>query len=214
MSRRNSYEELEKMVKTVYQNKSMNISSKAYDELDKVIQRMQDEIEPEEDYGVINNSNCKPIMIGLIVIILLMGLLDLKTGSYELMPIYYFGFIFFIAGCYVGTTSPFGIIFLFSHGGTGLGLMTVPVIASVLKNPIITENPNRVYMYLGIAAAAVIFAVIKAIMCATREKNIIGAMLQEDPFFEKHRAVVLLLFTIGIVLVQLLPLVVNHLIRM
>ena len=52
-------------------------------------------------------------------LILLLGLFKINT-----FPMYFFGWIFFVAGVLVGMYVPvFGIIFLFSHGMTGLFLM-------------------------------------------------------------------------------------------
>ena len=51
--------------------------------------------------------------------ILLLGLFRINT-----FPMYFFGWIFFVAGMLVGMYVPvFGIIFLFSHGMTGFFLM-------------------------------------------------------------------------------------------
>ena len=168
---------------------------------------------PEEDYGVINNSNCKKIMIALIIVIVLMGLTNILTNNWEYLFFYYFGLVFFLAGFHVGTSNPFGVIFLFSHGGSGLGLMTVPTIKYVLSNPIVTENPSRAHMYLGVIGVIILIAVVKSILVSCKYGFSQKALINEQ-FFNKDKAVVLLLFTTAIVLIQIFPFAINYLIKM
>ena len=180
---------------------------------DKIYKSTYGEPEEEEaDWGLINNSNSKAILIGSIIIILLVGLLPLKTGDIECIPFYYFGFIFFIAGFFIGTSIPgFGIIFLFSHGLTGLGLMTVPLLLNITNNPYMTDNPKNIYIYLGVICALFAVAVIKTIIDSLNKlKNISFSHKKTN---KKNQAIIILLFTVGIVLVEVLPFIVDKLLN-
>ena len=82
----------------------------------------------------------------LTIFCVICGLTVLLVGliSKELIPMYYFGLVFFIAGLCVGLFQQgFGLVFLFSHGGTGLGLMLVPRVMSVFDKPYMSDNPPQ-----------------------------------------------------------------------
>ena len=78
------------------------------------------------DYG---KKDKNKITIGkyaniLLLVIVCAGILALGLFNIEKYPMYFFGFIFFVAGMLIGNFVPgFGIIFLISHGMTGFGLM-------------------------------------------------------------------------------------------
>ena len=81
--------------------------------------------------------------------------------------------IFFLAGFYVGLNAgPFGIIFLFSHGMTGLGIM---IASSGVFNeifPILLQDASRgMIMYFGVAAALVVFATLYIIVTSVRKSR-------------------------------------------
>ena len=181
---------------------------------DKIYKSTYEEPEEEEaDWGLINNSNSKAILIGSIIIILLVGLLPLKTGDIECIPFYYFGFVFFIAGFFIGTSIPgFGIIFLFSHGLTGLGLMTVPLLLNITNNPYMTDNPKNIYIYLGVICALFAVAVIKTIIDSI--KNLKNISNPSRYVKVKNQAIIILLFTVGIVMVQIMPFIIDKLLSL
>ena len=58
--------------------------------------------------------------IVIIAILVFSGLLNFGEST----AMHVFGIIFFLAGFFVGKSVPgFGLIFLFSHGGSGIGVM-------------------------------------------------------------------------------------------
>ena len=88
-----------------------------------VINRCMDNVdyENQKNNNMINVDKYAHILLLIFVCI---GILALGLFNLQGFPMYVFGFIFFIAGMLVGTFVPgFGVIFLFSHGLTGLSLM-------------------------------------------------------------------------------------------
>ena len=87
-----------------------------------IINRCIDNVDYEKkNNNVINVSNYAHI---LLLIVICVGILALGVFNLERFPMYAFGFVFFVAGMLIGTFVPgFGVIFLLSHGLTGLGLM-------------------------------------------------------------------------------------------
>lgn len=86
----------------------------------------------------------------LLLVIVCAGILALGLFNIENYPMYFFGFIFFVAGMLIGNFVPvFGIIFLISHGMTGFGLM---VSALELSNylMILSDTPAFYSTLLGI----------------------------------------------------------------
>ena len=130
----------------------------------------------------------------LCIIILLAGLLKING-------LYYFGFIFFIAGyCVAAFPKDKGtLVFLFSHGITGLCLMVVPILIKVFDNPIMTDNPTRVLIYIGF--------IILLLLVATSLMLFYKLFDQFDKK-EHSRVIPLVLYTIGIVMTKILSIII------
>lgn len=83
----------------------------------------------------------KIFKIVFVIIVLLAGLIDLLDTTFD--GTYYAGIIFFLIGMFTRLNGEkFDLIFLFSHGLIGLGLMIGPVLYKVIKSPILTDSAN------------------------------------------------------------------------
>lgn len=88
----------------------------------------------------------------LAIMIAAMGLFSKNIG------LYIFGLAFFLAGLGTGLfAKTFGIIFLFSHGVTGLCIMEGTMIGDLFSNPKFTDGTSMLYFYCGIVI--LIFAI-------------------------------------------------------
>lgn len=111
------------------------------------------EIKKEKNEMSINevlNLHKEKVITGiLIVILLLLGLFSISTNP-ESMIMYYFGMVFFLAGFFIGTNqdSKMVIIFLFSHGGTGLALMLGSLLYPIFDSPILSDMPTKLTIVL------------------------------------------------------------------
>ena len=73
--------------------------------------------------------------------------------------------IFFIGGLLIGLfIEKFGLIFLFSHGMTGLGLMLGIELSGLLTSPFISDAPIYIYISLGIILLLIILGLITTIL--------------------------------------------------
>lgn len=91
-------------------------------------------------------KNKEKAMTGILILILIiLGIF----GEPEYAGIYYFGFVFFIFGFFIGIceAGP-GIIFLFSHGGTGLAIMLGSKLYPIFQSPILTDMPIKLIIVL------------------------------------------------------------------
>lgn len=97
----------------------------------------------------------------LIFLIALIGLFNIKA-----YPIYLFGIIFFLAGHFIGLYLKWmGLIFLFSHSVTGIFVMLSALIGDIVtNNPIMSDNPLNIIIYLVIVALLLIFATLMVII--------------------------------------------------
>lgn len=147
-------------------------------------------------------KNSKKALISGIfaVCIFLMSVINIKCGSEQFM-LYFFGAAFFLAGLFVGLNVPvFGIIFLFSHGGTGLGIMCASKIKSVLDSPLMTDNPTNLKYLLILGAGLIIAGIISTIFynVSNKIKN------------QKYSLIIILsMFAVGIAIIQILPIMFN-----
>jgi hypothetical protein len=146
----------------------------AYLEAKAGLNRLGVKIEDEKDtinlgiFGEVKKFTL--IRITIIAIIALIGLINIPTlGEESIM--YYGGIIFFLAGFYVGIyVKGIGIIFLFSHGGTGIGLMIASQIGKYLDSPVLSDISFNVSLYFAIGIAIMIFATLFAIVFNLSDK--------------------------------------------
>ena len=94
-----------------------------------------------------------------ILLVCVLGIMIASLGLFSGgILLYLFGLVFFFAGVYMGLfVKGFGVLFLFSHGMTGLCFMEGSIIAKVIENPRFTDGYNMLYIYAGIVI--LIFAV-------------------------------------------------------
>ena len=96
----------------------------------------------------------------LAILIAVMGIFNLSTFT-----MYLFGFVFFISGLLVGLkTDTAGIIFLFSHGVTGMCLMIGSQIGGFLASPAVNDASVGTYLYLGIGLVLIVISIIYSIL--------------------------------------------------
>ncbi len=134
-----------------------------------------------------------------VIAILLLGIVNITKGEAFM---YYFASLFFFAGLFVGLSIPgFGLIFLLSHGGIGLGLMIIPVVNAILKSPILSEEiGNSIYFSLYTALFTLIVAVLSTIL------------YNLSPNFQNKKyslPTILFLYFITIAIIQFIPIIYN-----
>ena len=110
---------------------------------------------------ILNRENRKIFLIAIyFIVIAIIGLIN-----YTSIPLYLGGFVFFASGLLIGLfIEKFGLIFLFSHGMTGLGLMLGSELFGVITSPFISDAPIYIYILLGIILLLVILGLITAIL--------------------------------------------------
>lgn len=159
--------------------------------------------------SVVDSKN-KKIIIAICILIALCGLLVQNIG---MILMYIFGLVFFFAGLFVGSyVIGFGLIFLFSHGGSGLFIMISSLLSNeffdfedISNNPVFTDGgiPNDLKQYLIGIIAVFAIAIIYTIA------HNLSSKLKED---NKHIIIILSLYLIGILLVGLAPRIFPYLI--
>lgn len=134
------------------------------------------------------------------VCIFLISIVNIKYGTDQFM-MYFFGAIFFLAGLFVGLNVPvFGIIFLFSHGGTGLGIMCFSKIKGILESPLMTDNPTNLKYLLVLGTGLILAGIISTIFYNVSKK------IRDQKY---SLPIILAMFVIGIAIIQILPLMFN-----
>lgn len=99
-------------------------------------------------------------IIAIVIGLLLIGLLNIN-----MCVSYYFGLAFLLGGFFVTLIDdPFVLIFLFSHGLTGLGIIVIPVLSSIFKSPVISDISVNFVSYIIIACIFLLIGFISAIL--------------------------------------------------
>ncbi len=137
------------------------------------------------------------------VFAVIISVLMVPLGFLSFQDTYFFGLIFFIAGVMVGIFVPyFGLIFLFSHGLTGLSLMLGENVKEIYNSPLVSDGANvQMYMYVAFGLFIAGFATVIL-------KNFIKP-LKEFPYI---KTVIMLLLFMGVLLIKAFPYVVNKLV--
>lgn len=173
----------------------------ALSELRKTIKQIGGIPQKEEGKSTIINKKEEQTLTIIIAIVLAFITAIMGFFNIEGLPSYLGGLIFFIAGLAIGLFIPgFGIIFLFSHGMTGLSLMGYSLLAPVLENPIMNDSPDKILIYIGIIISIVIAGIFITILYSLSEK-----------FRNKRFSIFIpiLLFMIAIFLCAIAPKIIN-----
>ena len=139
-----------------------------------IIKRYTDYISKSKDKKIngviikVGGENIEPLsLIICLLMILLLGLFNIQG-----IGMYIFGFIFFVAGMFIGMFVPVvGLIFFISHGFTGFGVMIASL--DIIKIfPLITDAPQYLIFILGcIVLSLVVLTIIFVIMCNFRKNR-------------------------------------------
>ena len=167
-------------------------------EINKAIINLKNETNedvPEKKYSR------RAVISGLFAVcIFLISITNINYGSEQFM-MYFFGTVFFLAGLFIGLNVPvFVIIFLFSHGGTGLGIMCFTKINKILQSPIMTDNPTNLQNLLVLGVGLIVIGIISTIFYNVSKK------IRDKKY---SLIIILAMFAIGIAIIQLLPMIYN-----
>lgn len=140
----------------------------------------------------------KFMFVTFVILCALLGLVNAFNSNIDMdISLYYFGILFFLAGLFVGLSfKSFGLIFLFTHGGTGLGLMLIPIIKNLELKMYLTDNPTFLLIYLRIIIIAIILAIILTVLYNLNDR------LKDNI---KIYSLIFILYLIAITMVVFLP---------
>jgi len=132
------------------------------------------------------------------IIIALIGLIN-----YTSILLYIGGLVFFASGLLIGLNiNRFGIVFLFSHGMSGLGLMLASELSGLLTSPFISDAPLYIYILLGMVLVLVILGLITTILYNLSDKFKNNEFSISIPFTLFGMAIVLAIIISKLVLIK------------
>jgi hypothetical protein len=151
-STENQFEDYIQKLRQAYQENP----NRALKEVHRSVKRLSRTKEP-----IITDENRNIILIVIyFIVIALIGLIN-----YTSMPLYLFGIIFYATGLLIGLfTEKSGLVFLFSHGMTGLGLMIGSELGGLLTSPFITDAPIYIYVLLCCIVLLVLLGIMSAVL--------------------------------------------------
>ena len=165
-------------------NKNKNYSTTKTDYLDKL--------------GINEHKNIF-YQIVIYFAMIVFAMLMLVPNHLESIIMFISGMVFFIAGFNIGTSDAkvFGIIFLFSHGGAGFGLMISSLLADRMNMELLTDLNGNMKLYLSLTVAVLVVAVFGCILY-----NLSNTLNNS-----KNKLILLLLFFVVLVLVGFFPII-------
>lgn len=152
--------------------------------------------------GVIQEiGGIKLAYIVIITILVFSGFLNFGENT----MLHFFGLVFFLAGFFIGKSLPgFGLIFLFSHGCTGLGLMIGGLFSLDFYQALMSDMTRGIQIYFAIGIVVIVVAIFTMIfynLSATLRKN------------DKIPVISLSLFTLSVVMANIFPYIYTDVIR-
>ena len=116
-------------------------------------------------YGTERKIDPKKLKTYILIIFIILCVLLGLVNAFNSISLYYLGIPFFLGGLFVGlSVKSSGLILLFTHGGTGLGLMLIPIIKNLELKVYLTDNPTFLLIYLIIIIVAIILAIILTVL--------------------------------------------------
>ena len=175
---------------------------KVSEEIRKSLNRLNEIEDKKEENGVkkvideLSKYKGKFLFAIILIVILLIGLFNIKNNI-DAIPMYYGGIIFFVAGYLIGFyLKGFGLIFLLSHGGTGFAIMMGSLLSTVFSNPIMSDNPIKIVIYLILIGIIIFLATILVIA-----HNLSDYLKTKEYFL----CIPMLLYAISLFMAGLLP---------
>lgn len=149
------------------------------------------------------NRNEGNIMLPCILFSISIELLGFLNNNSVPIFLYVTCSMFFLAGIFVGLFKKYtGILFLFLFGMImGFGEMYFPIINDALNSPIMTDNPILMKLLIIILLVFIILGIIGTIFYNVSEE------IKEKKY---SLEIILLLYFIGLVLIELLPIIFNR----
>lgn len=134
-----------------------------------------------------------------ILLFCILSIIIACIGFFHLSNIglYIFGLVFFIVGLLIGlNTKIFGIIFLFSHGVTGLFIMEGALLGDIVNSPIFSDSPTNIYFYFGVNI--IIFFI--SLIC-----SILYNLSDNLKKYKYLKCIILLFYLLGFLMTGLFP---------
>ena len=178
-------------------NKRIENSNKTHTQKEKQVSKIKLHNKDKRFSKKTKNSKFNYLALILFsVLVALLGLLNVNLNS-DLTFLYYFGLFFFIAGYYtIMSDEDKTVIFLFSHGMLGLGVMLIPLISEIINTPLLSDSPINIYIYLGIVILLIITATTLSVIYKLSNRFKEKALLKIIP---------LIIYLIAIIMVDILP---------
>lgn len=138
-------------------------------------------------------------LVMVYALIIVFSLFVLVPQYVENLGLFFFGFVFFVAGMQIGLGKDmkgFGLIFVFSHGGTGLGILLASLLMRRIDMNVLTDLSGNMKAYAFFTIVLMIFSFLAIVIYN----------LSETLKIKKYnKVIILLLFTAVIFLVGMFP---------
>ena len=139
-------------------------------------------------------------LVVISILLLLYGTYISFLANPENTFLFLFGFIFFIAGfsiaIIVKNSKGFGLVFLFSHGGSGFAVMVGSLLSGKVSEAFFTDLNGPIKLYLAIIICLVVFGILASVIYNLSDRFKINKL---------NKVYLYLVFVISIVLIGLIP---------
>ena len=139
----------------------------------------------------------KELVLSIFLMILMAPFGLFTLNNIEALPLYFGGLIFFLAGLNVGFSQKgFGLIFLFSHGGTGMGMMIGSLLSKSFESGLFTDGGRNLVIYLVINILIVVIGFLSVVVYNLSD------YIKNKKYIKSY---ILLIFIVGLAMAGIFP---------
>lgn len=134
-------------------------------EVKNTVKRIKGETSQKNEFDISDINRNALYTCAIVILIILTFLFHLRDASGEDVGLYFGGLAFFLAGIFIGLyVKGFGLIFLASHGITGLVMLESTYIGNIINSPQMSDSGTLMYMLVVLNILVFVIATILVIL--------------------------------------------------
>ena len=181
-------------IEKIYENNP----SFAIDELNNLIRRAEDEKNRGKSLlDRLFSGKDKELVLSIFLMIMMAPIGLLTLNNIGALPLYFFGLVFFLAGVNIGFHEKiFGLIFLFSHGGVGMGIMMWSLLSKAFESGLFTDGGRNLILYVVINIAIIVIGFLAVVVYNLSD------YIRNKKYMKSY---ILLIFMVGLAMAGIFP---------
>lgn len=168
------------------------------DELNNLIRKFEvEKLKNKSFLDKLFTGKDKELILSIFLMILMLPMCLFTINNIQMMPVFFFGYVFFMAGVNIGFSERgAGLIFLFSHGGTGMAIMMWSLLSKAMGSGLFTDGGRNLIVYLVLNITIIIIGFLAMVVYNLSD------YVRNKRYIKSY---ILLIFIIGLAMAGIFP---------